>query len=650
MNNQNFQYRADIDGLRAIAVSAVVLYHAFPNVFPGGFVGVDIFFVISGFLITGILRKEIADDNFSIPSFYARRIRRLFPALIVVLGVVLFAGWFTLLQNEFRQLGWHAVAGASFFSNIALWLEVGYFDIQSVLKPLLHLWSLGVEEQFYIVWPLVLFAVYRLKLSFLFIAVLLFLLSFFGGITAISKNSSAAFYLPQYRFWELILGGALTGIPCFSALRGSPSPLRLQIVRILNRASLISWLGMFFIVISVFTLDEHKPFPGYWALLPVIGTAMLISAGPKTIIAKKVLANKAMVGIGLISYPLYLWHWPIISFGWIIYGESPSELYLVILVFVSLFCAWATYRFIESPLRYSQQNRTVLMALVASMICVLAAGAFVKGGIIPERLSRASDVLSAASDDWYYPPQKQTTITGNTGKTVLFFGDSTIMQLWPRAEQLTEDSSHYNSVIFKANGGCVPILGIALKGSRHCLQFVEDGYALAASKEINTIVVGSFWLGVANNNNVYDAFNPKQKSIDLSNPETFNLILSRFEEKIVEWRRDNKEIYIVLSPPVHKIAAPRVFGGRLKIQPEFEVRNISFDQHREDTGGVNDLLRVLAEKNNVGIIDPSDLICMKGTCNFSNKEGIPYYKDIVHMRASFVRENYNLIDNLILPN
>jgi peptidoglycan/LPS O-acetylase OafA/YrhL len=163
MTNTLHSYRPDIDGLRAIAVLSVLFYHAFPTLLPGGFIGVDIFFVISGFLITNIVQKEIINHSFSIKNFYVRRIKRIFPALILVLLATLLVGWAVLLRHEFQQLAWHVVAGAGFFSNIALWAEADYFDRLSEVKPLLHLWSLGVEEQFYILWPLLLALVFKFK-------------------------------------------------------------------------------------------------------------------------------------------------------------------------------------------------------------------------------------------------------------------------------------------------------------------------------------------------------------------------------------------------------------------------------------------------------------------------------------------------------
>lgn len=208
------KYRPDIDGLRAVAILAVVLFHAFPGKMPGGFIGVDIFFVISGFLISTIIFSSLERDRFSLVEFYVRRIRRIFPALIVVLLTSLVVGWFTLFPDEYKQLGTHTAAGAAFIQNFILWRESGYFDNAAESKPLLHLWSLAVEEQFYIFWPLLLAFVWKRQWSFLKITAAIGLASFAANIYLMHRSPTAAFFLPISRFWELMVGGGLRILHC----------------------------------------------------------------------------------------------------------------------------------------------------------------------------------------------------------------------------------------------------------------------------------------------------------------------------------------------------------------------------------------------------------------------------------------------------
>ena len=203
-------YRPDIDGLRAIAILCVVGYHAFPSVLPGGFIGVDIFFVISGYLISTIIYNEVERDDFSFRNFYSRRVRRIFPALLLILTVTLLFGWFVLYPDEFKQLGKHVVGGLTFVSNFVLLIEAGYFDSASETKPLLHLWSLGIEEQFYILWPIIILIAWKTKVNFLILSALIAYASFFSSQMEVSIQN--LFYHPINRFWELMIGGMLAYI------------------------------------------------------------------------------------------------------------------------------------------------------------------------------------------------------------------------------------------------------------------------------------------------------------------------------------------------------------------------------------------------------------------------------------------------------
>src|SRR5580658_2009853 len=324
-------YRPDIDGLRAIAVLAVIGFHAFPAWIRGGFVGVDVFFVISGYLISTILLTGMERGSFRFTRFYIRRIRRIFPALIVVLLACMVAGWLVLFSFEYKALGKHVAGSAAFVSNFVLWNEAGYFDKAAATKPLLHIWSLGIEEQFYIVWPLLLYLVWKRKAATLALLLLLFTFSFTFNV--LSSDSAADFYSPLTRFWELMAGAVLAYLSLHwenldKIIRKLPRPVP-QIIgsgaalESITR-NITAVIGVFLIVATVFTVDETKKFPGWWALLPVVGTYLMIASGPHAWINNKLLATRGLVAIGLISYPLYLWHWPLLSFIRIVNGTAPS--------------------------------------------------------------------------------------------------------------------------------------------------------------------------------------------------------------------------------------------------------------------------------------------------------------------------------------
>ena len=292
------RYRPDIDGLRAIAVMLVVNFHAFPLAMRGGFIGVDIFFVISGFLITGIIARELSENRFSLIGFYNRRIRRIFPALIVVLAAVLVMGWLWMLPHAYAQLSSDVFAGAAFAANFALMLQSGYFDIELAKKPLLHLWSLGIEEQFYLAWPLVLIIAARWRIDLLAVAGVIAVASFIFNVMLIGHDPVATFYLPFTRAWELLAGAVL-------ALAWS---------RVDHSEAASNWragIGLVLIGLALAVLNVHRAFPGWWALLPIAGSALLLSA-PASWVNRTLLGWPPMVWIGLISYPLYLWHWPLL--------------------------------------------------------------------------------------------------------------------------------------------------------------------------------------------------------------------------------------------------------------------------------------------------------------------------------------------------
>lgn len=353
------KYRPDIDGLRAVAVLAVIAFHASPQRITGGFVGVDVFFVISGFLISTVVYENLAEDRFSLTEFYARRIRRIFPALILVLGSCSAMGWIALFADEYAQLGRHIAAGAGFASNFMLWSESGYFDNAATAKPLLHLWSLGIEEQFYIVWPaLVLFA-WRRRFSILVLIAICAAASFYWNAANIGHDAIAVFYSPLTRAWELLCGSFLAWLS-FKDCR----------IRKTTIANLASTTGTALVIGAIFLLDKNQPFPGFWAVLPVLGACLIVAAGPDAWINRNVLGWRPVVWIGLISFPLYLWHWPLLSFPRIVNQADPTLSVRIALVAASFLLAWLTYRFLELPIRASggaTATRTSLLVLTMAV-------------------------------------------------------------------------------------------------------------------------------------------------------------------------------------------------------------------------------------------------------------------------------------------
>jgi peptidoglycan/LPS O-acetylase OafA/YrhL len=517
--NQNQRYRPDVDGLRAVAILSVIAFHAFPNLVQGGFVGVDVFFVISGFLITSVIVNSLEAGNFSFLVFYQHRIRRIFPALGLVLASCAVAGWYLLPEGAYAELGKHIAGGAGFVANLVLWKEAGYFDSASDTKPLLHLWSLGIEEQFYFVWPFVLWAAWRRRWNLLLVTATVLLASFCANVAIVGIDAVANFYSPATRVWELLIGALLAGKVSTNRWRGFQA----------NVANPIAVGGLGAIFVAEFLLTKDKLFPGWWALLPTLGAASIIAAGPAAWVNRRLLSHPAMVWIGLISYPLYLWHWPILAFLRITgVLKSPLEIG-VCAIGVAFVLSWLTYRFVERPFRSQRVGLTSripgrrgppapirrVAGLLAFMTLAAVVGGLIhqtNGSISRDRLKIAS--LPALPDksvferlkiyEHYDQPNttcrdplgmsllpEEVCITNSPSPKVMFFGDSHAMGLY---SAIFADQVAVPSVLI-ASPGCLvyPNLTYRPMGKewgQDCTELARKGLAYAnRSPDIGTVVI-----------------------------------------------------------------------------------------------------------------------------------------------------------------
>ena len=412
-------YRADIDGLRAIAVLLVVLGHLGLGP-PGGFVGVDVFFVISGYLITGIVRGELQNGTFSFRGFYARRARRILPALVTVCGASLAAGWLLLLPSDFEALGAQVVTALVGLSNFYFALKTGYFDQSADLLPLLHTWSLGVEEQFYLIWPLALVLLHkRLRLSrrvfaWLGCGALLVLLAVAQSI--VGNYPDVSFYVPFTRAWELALGAALTYVPRMADRR-------------LVQAAPIAGLGM--IAAAALLYSDNTTFPGAAALLPCLGAALVLLPTSRESAAKRLLALSPLVWIGRISYSLYLWHWPILVFTRHYFhgGSIPQPLSFVLLL-AAVAASVLSWKFVEQPFR-SRRFGWRSAAAAATVVLLAGVGVLATSGL-PSRLSEKGQFIARFSEASQAAPFDSCNLLlpdrcpteANGRPSVLLLGDS----------------------------------------------------------------------------------------------------------------------------------------------------------------------------------------------------------------------------------
>ncbi|MFS2165333.1 acyltransferase family protein [Variovorax sp. Varisp62] len=646
------KYRPDIDGLRAIAVGSVLAYHAFPSLLPGGFIGVDIFFVISGFLITTILLQSLAAGDFSYGDFYARRIRRIFPALVLVLLATLAFGWYVLLPGEFSQLGKQTTGGAAFFANLVFLGEAGYFDATAETKPLLHLWSLGIEEQFYIFWPLLLGLAWRRRWPMLRVTLAVAVISFLVNVLTVQPHRAAAFYSPLSRAWELMAGGLLAAMRLKAASNGSaqqrPWTKHVQSV-----------VGMGLIVLGLFMTRSTKAFPGWWALLPVLGAVSCIAAGPNGVLNRYLLSNRVMVWIGLISYPLYLWHWPLLSYARIVAGGEPPLQVRIVLVAAAVVLAWATYRFLERFVKL-HLSQGMLRGLAGSGAALALAGALVFLGTPPPR--NDSQALQAVADatreDNYYGGFEETALggqfvyrTGSGRHNVLLIGDSHVEQYAPRALELVRTQpGKARTVYFATKGSCPPVPGLFSSADTGCEERRQAVLDLALKPDIDSVVIGGCWscyfTGAGPTVNYF--LDDRKAVHPFLNGDGIELSLKSLGE-VLKRLSAHKTVYLVLGNPVgmdfdplkqiqgSRLGGMTAAGGQLKAPMP------------QDQAVLNARLKQVAEANGARVIEPFASLCADGQCIRSMPDdGSPAYKDIGHLRPRYARSFATYIDPALL--
>ncbi len=497
------KYRAEIDGLRALAVLPVILFHAGFEWFSGGFVGVDVFFVISGYLITTIIISEMAEGKFSIVNFYERRARRILPALFFVMAACLPFAWLWLTPNALKDFGQSLVATSTFSSNILFWRESGYFNTAAELKPLLHTWSLAVEEQYYILFPIFLMLTWRLGVKWILILLsILFFISLGVAVWGTQyethpKIISAAFFLLPTRGWELLIG-VFTGF----YLKFN-THLKSHTVN-----QMLSLLGFGMIVYSVIAFDNTTPFPSLYALIPTIGTTLLIlCAVPRTFI-HKLLSLKSIVGVGLISYSAYLWHQPLLAFARLKIVGDATELHLIILCITSFLMAWFSWRFVEKPFR-SQINFSrsfIFRFSVIGMFIFSLIGTYThfSNGFLNRLSDEEKNTLQSMSrssednceDELIRCLEKMRS---KNNKSLLLVGDSNAYHMSVGLRELAEGLS-YNYIQLTL-GGCMPLakfyrLDLSNKFNNRCISYnktlLKNINDLA--KKIDVVIVSSAWL------------------------------------------------------------------------------------------------------------------------------------------------------------
>lgn len=646
MHKKSSKYRPDIDGLRAIAICSVVGFHAFPSAFKGGFIGVDIFFVISGFLITSILINNFEENSFGIVDFYTKRVRRIFPALLIVLVFCLIFGWYFLLADEYSQLGKHMAGGAGFISNFIFWSEAGYFDSAAETKPLLHLWSLAIEEQFYIIWPLLLWAIFRLKLNFLFVVALLASISFWLNIQGMSTEKIATFYSPQTRFWELIFGGILAWFSINK--RHIFEGFAWQNSIVLNLQSL---LGFLFLACGLYFITANVIFPGYWALAPTMGAILLIAAGPDTFLNRVILSNKYLVWVGLISFPLYLWHWPLLSFMRIMGGETTSASIRIAVVFLSFVLAYLTYRLVEKPIRFSNRGNFTTAILLLLLIIAGCAGFSIyksdgaesrplalkfhdyEKSMVTSNNKRCVDLPYAYKKDgeWFCR-------IGSSGASpaIFVYGDSHAFSLLPALERLATEKNI--SILFASDSGCLPLLGVKVERGddwlekHNCPALNNRIFEYVKSNGIKNVFLISYWT-YYDKTNVVPAHGIVVPNIELALLDHdwqggvwYDYGLKNTLEK---YKKIGVKVFLFEDNPTQAIQPRDAIRKAIYKHGAINQFAIARSEHQKRQKYISDKFSGI-DKNLATVVNLDNLLCPEGLCPIESDNHI-LYADIHHL-------------------
>lgn len=635
------QYRPDIDGLKAIAVLSVIVFHYASAWVPGGFIGVDIFFVISGYLIARSTLVEIRSRDYSVLRYFARRAKRIFPSLILLLAFLWIAGWWVLLPEEYASLGKHMGAASVFISNWLLWREIGYFDVAAELKPLLNLWSLGVEEQFYLVFPLFVWLGLKLRRQVFMLLLLLAIGSLWLSEARVSTHAGWAYYHPVSRIWELLAGSLLAYAELHFLHRALAGSMSTAVVQAFSwqqglTAHVLSALGLLLIASALFLYDKALPFPGASAALPVLGALLIISAGPAACGNRWLLARPIMIYVGLISYPLYLWHWPLIASVRLVDGAEPGFAIKLVLMALTFGISMLSYHLVERPIRFGRFSRSKALAptLWVVLLCLGALGfATYKAGGFPQRFDTEVPAHGVAPD--------AAALPSLTGKKVVLIGDSHAGVLkadladyyWQRGETLE---------VFD-QGGCAPFLNLDRHDPGHepqgCQKVINRGIEAALDDPAVTTVIFVGRLDTLNH--LFDTADPatdtayRQKQDDRA--RNYRLLASAVDQTLQRFVGKHKEVILIDTVPSLDFDPalcrwrPVRFGTTRK-DPCVVPRTVVEAQQQEFRA----VFATAAQRYPfVRVFDPLPALCDAEVC-YGSKDGEMLYGDDSHLTPAGV--------------
>ena len=618
-------FRQDINGLRAWAVIAVILFHFGIPGFSGGFVGVDIFFVISGFLMTGIIYKGLTEDSFSTLGFYLARAKRIIPALLALCLALLILGWNFLPAIEFEQLGKHSAGAVTFLSNMVFWKESGYFDSESHDKWLLHTWSLSVEWQFYILLPLALIILWKIRPQKTTLIV-----SYFLGIIASLALSiiitqlkpSAAFYLLPTRAWEMLAGGLVF-------------LLQDHFTRNKSRLKALEIIGFFLLVFSIVYFDDQTSWPDWKALLPVLGTCLVIISIQENSLLS---TTKLHAVFGKWSYSLYLWHWPLVVF--LNYTSEQSNPYWIFMgLLITLILGFLSYKFIESPTSKflnskKQQSVFLISASAVSIPLILGVYIFSQSGI-HGRISPEIDAVFDMQTDinprrnechgtkTTHPPE---CTYGGSDLAIIVLGDSHAAAIVNAVEKSLPFKDKH--LLDWTISGCPTVAGINREGAPACHTF--NKYALKKQESFNKNIPVLIF-----NRNAIPFYGPneshKQPRFYFDKPSGTSYkqhLVDNYIETLCSYAK-SRPTFVMRPTPEFKLNVPKKIGRSILLggAPEFEISKQEYFNRQQVTWDAQDTAH---EQCGVIILDPLPYLCEGNNCQGS-KNGIPIYYDDDHL-------------------
>lgn len=642
------KYRADIDGLRALAVLPVLLAHAHFGFFSGGFVGVDIFFVISGFLITSILAKEGRDGSFSLLSFYERRARRIFPALFTMIAFTCVATFIYFPAREFEAFGRSVIATTFFVSNMLFWKETGYFDVLAENRPLLHTWSLSVEEQFYVLFPISVWLTYRyLRGRFELWIPAVTLASLALSVWWVESHPTAAFYLAPTRAWELLVGSALA--------LGMVPPLRSRLQR-----EGAAFLGIVCIAFSITMFTATTHFPGINAILPCAGAGLIIHAGQGgSSLVGRVLSWRPVVFIGLISYSLYLWHWPLLVFARHLSPEPLSvSSALAVLVFSGII-ATLSWRFVEQPFRKAKQTREAEVvfsrksifsasATATATTLVFGFGVVASSGIPSRNPSVEALVAGPEFDkierltdcDPYSLDVDEIRAHCSFGdvdaeQTIVVWGDSHAVAWYPVFARYARDNRMKG--ILLSSTGCPPLVGAfrpstRIKSNKCIAGITEEFEKIAVGFDPVTVFLVSRWSiynrGWISNGVLHgDTHYLSDAELTSATAEDAQQVFARALRRTVEaLRKHGIPVVLVKTVPVLGDSPTKLYWSEKRGRRVETVLAEHLDWQRHGLAQFEQLV----DGRGVLVLDPTPVLCPSSRCRYRDEEGF-YYRDDNHL-------------------